>query len=266
MKTTHITCLLAATTLTLAHADRVNVAEDDASASSYNDGWNSDQNGGTGFRGWIHRSNSGDGEAGESHAGFFIGNVSDHPDLDNAAMRDKVFGMFANGVDYEAAVAFRTFDEPLQVGDAFSLMMESDEIVPKFDTDISDPGQVGFALRAGTASGEWSEFESDARLRFVIEEGNGNYQIHDGEDDPDSGVLVTPQGVAVTVLLVTPDTYDLEITDLGTGETTELAGRKLAGDADGALQSFAVFDIDGERADTYFNGFQVSRSAESIGR
>ncbi len=266
MKTPQLLCILASATISFAHADRVNVAEDDASASAYNDGWNSDQNGGTGFRGWIHRSNSGDGQSGDSHAGFFIGNVSDHPDLDHAAMRDKVFGMFANGVGYEAAVAFRTFDEPLQVGDAFSLLIEGDEIVPKFETDVSDPGQVGFTLRAGTGSEAWEEFDSEARFRFVIEEGNGNYQIFDGEDDSDSGVLVTPQGAAVTVLLVTADTYDLEITDLGTGETTKLPGRKLAGEAESPIQSFAIFDIDGERADVYFNGFQVSRSAESIGR
>ena len=244
--------------------DRINIAEDEASHSGYNGGWDSGKNAGTGFGAWLLQKEG--GVASDSHTGFFIAAAAAQPDLDNVAPVGKAFGMFANGVDFEVACAFRTFDAPLAVGDSFSLMMESTDFIKKFASDDSRPGVIGFSLRTGSASESWDDFQNGARFQFGFYEGEGNYQVYDGEDDHDTGVPSGNAGVSVTVTLVTPDTYDLEITSLDTKETKKLTGRKLGGDAGTPIESFAIYNQDGETGDAYFNGFQVSRPSGSVSR
>ena len=245
-------------------SDRINIAEDEASHSAYNGGWESGKSSGTGFGAWILRTFG--GVQADSHAGFFIANSSTQSDLDNAATGGKAFGMFANGVGFEVACAFRTLDAPLAVGDSFSLLMECSHVIKKFATDDPRPGVIGFSLRTGSASDSWDDFQSGARMQFGFYEGEDNYQVYDGQEDHDTGVPFNDKGVSVTVTLVSPDTYDLEITQLDTKETKKLAGRKLAGDAGSAIESFAIYNQDGETGDAYFNGFQVSRLATSLPR
>jgi len=257
--------LSAALGLSSAHsADRINIAEDEATHSAYNGGWESGKNSGTGFGAWLLQSSS--SVKADSHSGYFIATATAQGDMDTVAPAGKAFGMFANGVDFEVACAFRTFDAPLAVGDSFSLLMECSDFVKKFDTDDSRPGVIGFSLRTGSAAESWDDLQNGARLQFGFYQGESNYQVYDGEEDHDTGVPVTPTGISVTVTLVSPDTYDLEITQLDTKETKKLPGRKLAGDAGSPLESFAVYNQDGETGDAYFNGFQVSRLAESLSR
>lgn len=245
-------------------ADVINLAEDEASHSAYNGGWESGKNSGTGFGAWLFQSAG--GVQSDSHSGFFIAQGSSQGDIDNVGLGGKAFGMFANGVDFEVACAFRAFDAPLAAGDSFSLMMEVSDFIKKFDSDSSRPGLIGFSLRTGSASETWDDFQTGARMQFGFAEGESNYQVFDGEDDHDTGVPVTPTGVSVTVTLVSPDTYTLEITQLESKETKKLEGRKLAGDPGSPIESFAIFNQDGETGDAYFNGFQVSRRMDSIPR
>lgn len=213
-----------------------------------------------------HGTRSRIGNREDSHAGFFVAQKGNQPDLENVAIGEKAFGMFANGVDYEAACAFRTLDSPLAIGDSFSLMMETSEFVRKFASDDLRPGVIGFALRTGSASGSPDDTQAGARLQFGAYEGDGTYQVYDGESSPDTGVPTSTGGISVSVTLVSPDTYDLEITVLDTKETTKLAGRKLAGEAGSPIESFAVYNQDGETGDAYFNGFQVSRAGDTLTR
>ena len=257
-----VACVL--TLSTHSAADRINVAEDEASHSAYNAGWETGRNGGAGFGEWVLASQG--GSQPDSHAGFFVADIEDHPNLQGAAVSNRAFGLFANGVVYEAAVAFRTLASPLQVGDSFSLLFECDDFVTKFDSDDEKAGLVGFALRNGSASGHWTDYDKNARFRFGFAQGEGNYIVRDGESSHDTGVPLNPDGVAVTVTLTGPDTYDMEITLLNADETIRLEGRKLAGPAGTPIESFSVFNIDGEKEDVFFNGLQVSRSADSVGR
>lgn len=245
-------------------SDRINVAEDEASHSAYNGGWEAGKNSGTGFGAWIFQAAG--GVQADSHSGFFIADASGQGDIDNVGLGGKAFGMFANGVDFEVACAFRSFDAPLAVGDSFSLMMETSDFVKKFASDDPRPGLIGFSLRTGSAAETWDDFQAGARLMFGFYEGESNYQVYDGEDDHDTGVPVSATGVAVTVTLTSPDTYNLEITQLETKETKKLEGRKLSGDSGAPIESFAIYNQDGETGDAYFNGFQVSRAMESIPR
>jgi hypothetical protein len=244
--------------------DRVNVSEDDAAHSAYGGGWETGKNGGTGFGSWTLQSRGGVEQ--DSHSGFFVASVDGQGDIDGVGIAGRALGLFANGRSFEGAVAYRSLDAPLAFGDSFSLMMECSDFVRKFETDDSRPGSIGFSLRTGASSESCDDYLLGSRLQFGFYEGEANYQVHDGEDNPDTGVPVTDKGVAVTVTLVTPDTYDLEITALDTKETKKLAGRKLGGDAGMPIESFAIFNNDGETGDAYFNGFQVSRPASSIPR
>lgn len=243
----------------LVRAERINIAEDDTSHSSYDAGWSEGQNPGTGFGPWVLKV-GGMGPQ-DSHAGFFVGYTDRQGDLESIAVSSRALGIFANGVNYELAAAFRAFDAPLQPGDAFSLTMEGSDFYRKFETDDTQPGAVGFSLRTGHAAEMPEDFDTGARLKFGRFEGEQTFQVFDGEESSDTGVVVTDKGIAVTVVLKTPDTYDLEITTLENGQTVKLENRKLRGDPGAPLDSFAIFNVDGETGDAYFNSFQVSRQA-----
>lgn len=231
---------------------RVTAAEDDA--ASYHSGWSA-EGAGTGFGAWVLRTTG--GAEGESHAGHFIADATSHSDLGPLAPKGKAFGLYANGVGFESAAAFRPFKKALQSGETFSFLMKSGAIEKKFETDDAGTGSIGLTLRTGNGSESTDNYNSGGRFEFGFYEGQGNYQIYDGEENHDSGVARAEQGVSVTVKLVTEDTYDLEITNLGDKAVTKLAGRKWGGS--GAIESFCIFNRDGEKADAFFNGFQVGQ-------
>lgn len=252
--------LLALAVVTASAADRVKIAEDDAAHSGYGQGWNNGQNVGTGFAAWFLRSSGVLGQ--DSQAGFFIANEGNH-EPGGVALLGKTFAIFANGVGHEMCVAFRAFNAPLQTGDAFSLLMQGGTFRRKFESDAPRPGAIGFSLRSGVENADTSELATGERLRVANEQGEKNYQISDGLPDRDSGVPVNKSGVAIAVLLTGVDSYDLEITELDSKKTHRLPGRKLAGTSRAAIESFTVFNIDGEDGDAGFNGFQVTRDLVS---
>jgi len=246
----------------MAQADpRVNVAEDDASIGAYNSGWNSGSNGGTGFGAWVLQQAT--LENSESYAGFFVANTSSNSIPAKLITGDKAFGMFANGHGFENASAFRPFDKALVVGDSFSFLMATGPIEAKSGNDDPRPGAIGVTVRSGQASTSSDDFKSGARFEFGHYEGEANYRIHDGEAETDSGIPVSESGVTITMTPVTGDTYDLEVTTLHDGKTKKFPIRRLGGEVGTPLDSFCIFDRDGEKNDAFFNGFQVSRPAEN---
>jgi hypothetical protein len=256
--------LLAGSVSIVSAGDRMTIAEDEASHGAYNGGWNAGQVSGSGFGPWEFRSAI--GSETESFAGIFVAHAGVQPDMDGVARNGKAFGLFANGVDFETAVAFRPFNQPMEPSDAFSFIMEVNHFLPKFERDDPRLGSIGLALRSETSSETWDEYDVGARFQFGFFQGEENYQVLDGEDSSNTGIPVEPNGVSVSVHLLTPDTYDLEITQLSTGQTTVLPNRRLGGDAGAPLMSFVIFNLDGETGDAYFNGFQISRPAGADGR
>jgi hypothetical protein len=245
--------------------ERINLAEDEASHSAYNGGWNNGSNSaGSGFGGW-QLATSGKGQT-DSHAGHVIVKQGAGSEVDHAAIRNRAFALYANGTGFESAVAFRHFNEPLAPGDSFSLLMESGVFEPKFQTDDPRPGWVGFALRSGTAAGQTDDYLKGSRFEFGVRQGQPHYFISDGGSDTDTGVPVNPSGVAVTVTLVSADSFDLEITALDTRVTKKFSGRRFAGPKGAKIESFSIANQDGEKGDAYFNGFQVSRLTDPVPR
>lgn len=246
--------------LPAAAKEQVPVADDNASQGAYGGGWGDGSNGGNGFGPWTIRAVN-NNKTGESHAGAFIADTEANADLVNVGINKKAFGLFANGVVYEQAVAFRAFAKPLAPGMSFSFLFKHGEIVKKFDHDDPAPGSAGVVLRTGNTNGSADDYNKGSRVEFGMYEGQGNYQIFDGEKKQDTGIPTSDGGLSVTITLVTADTYDLEVTKLDGKKTITIKGRKLGGTAGAAIESFCIFNRDGEKNDIFFNGFQVSRDA-----
>lgn len=240
------------------HAESTVIAEDDASQSAYGGQWDNSKNGGNGFNNW---SLTTEGNDNERHSGFFIANTKDNQDLNGIVKNDKAFGLFANGPGFEQAVGYRAFNKPLQAGDSFSFMMDNGTFEKKFDKDDLTPGSIGLTLRTSNSNSSVADYNKDAVFEFGYYNGKDNYQIYDGSgaDRVDSGVPFNDAGVSVTVTITGPDTYDLEIQTLNDKKVTKLPGRKLS--SAGSIQSFAIFDRNGEKSDAFFNQFQVARAA-----
>lgn len=239
------------------HGGSTVVAEDDASQSAYGGQWDNSKNGGTGFGSWTLTT---EGNDSDSHSGFFIADTKNNPDMNGIAKNDKAFGLFANGPGFEQAVGYRSFEKPLQTGDSFSFMMQNGIFEKKFDKDDPTPGSIGLTLRSGAANSSVADYNKDAMFEFGYYNGKDNYQIYDGSgsDKVDSGVAFTDAGILVTVTITGSDTYDLEIQTLKGKNITKLSGRKFSGSG-GSIQSFAIFDRNGEKYDAFFNQFRVVR-------
>ena len=239
----------------LAHGgEPVPVAQDDATQPAYSGGWTNASNGGSGFAGWNFQTLSG---TGDSYAGFYIVSASDHPDLKGAAKDGKAFALFANGVNFESATAFRAFTTPLAVGQSVSVTWQTGVFEKKFDVDSDIQGSVGIALRTGTAASGIDDYNVGARFEFGTYKDVANYQVYDGQEDHDTGVPFSDGGVRLKFTLTAPDLYDLEITTLADQKTTTLSGRKLAGAAGGSINSLCLFDRNWEKNDAYFNDLEV---------
>src|SRR3954468_15354785 len=221
-------------TTTVSRGENTVVAEDDAGQSAYGTAWDNTKNGGTGFSAWTLTI---EGNDNDRHAGFFIASSSTSTDLNGIAKDGKAFGLYANGLGFEQAVAYRSFEKPLQPGDSFSFMMENGQFETKFGKDDPTPGSIGVVLRSGTASSSVADYNKDALFEFGHYQEKPNYQIYDGSgaDKTDSGVPFTDSGVSVTVTITGTDTYDLEIQTLSDKKITKLPERKLSNNG-GSIQ------------------------------
>jgi hypothetical protein len=233
------------------------IAEDDASESAYGGGWDNSKNGGHGFTNWAQTTEAmGD----KSYAGFYLADPGQNPTLKGIAKNGKAFGLFANGVAFEQAVAYRGFEKPLQVGDSFSFMMENGIFEKKFDQDAPNLGSIGVTLRTGNANSSVADYNKDVIFEFGYYQGKTNYQIYDGTENTDSGVPLADGGVSVSVTITGGDTYDLEIQTMKDKKLIKLPGRKLKSSS--PIQSFAIFDRNGEKYDAFFNQFQITHESK----
>ena len=239
--------------------DRRVLAEDDASNTAYKDAWTS-SGAGLGFRDWTLRTLK--AQSGESNAGFFIAEKSRNNELSGVAIRDKAFGLYANGHGFEIAAAFRALKKPLAVGQTFSFLLKHGAFEKKFAQDDPAKGSIGITLRTGNACETVADYNKAARFEFGCYDGSPTYRIFDGETEHDTGIVLTAGGLSVSLTLVTADTYDLEVTTLADKKTTVFPGRKLGGTVGGKIESFCAFDRNGEKSDAYFNGFQITGEIE----
>ncbi len=226
--------------------------KDDAGQGIYSGGWN-EPGGGTGFGDWKFQENHG---ATDSYAGHFLADTGTNPEAASIAPGSKAFGLYANGPEFEVATASRAFSTALKSGDTFSFQMANPVIEQKGASDNPGAGAIGLTLRNGNASDGPDDYNKGSRFEIINLKGEANYQVYDGETTHDTGVAYSDKGITVTIKLTGADTYNLEITRLADNKTTKLNARKLG--ASGAVESFCVFNRNGEKADGFFNNFQVS--------
>ncbi len=236
----------------LAHAkEPAPTAKDDATQSAYGGGWN-ESGGGNGFGNWKFQEYHGPSD---SYAGHFLAESGNNPEIGPVATGGKAFGLYANGSEFETAAAFRSFSSSLQAGDKFSFQMTNPAIEQKGASDNPGAGAIGMTLRNGNAADAPDDYNKGARFEIINLKGQGNYQVYDGDSGHDTGVAYSDKGITVTITLTSVDTYDLEITTLSNNKTTTLSGRRFGGS--GNIESFCIFDRNGEKADGFFNNFQV---------
>src|SRR5580658_582629 len=107
-----VACLLLSFMLVLAGPGRARaqiVAQD--KAANYTSGWSNGANGGSGFLAWILQDDN-NTPASDDYSGFFL-STSGSSAVDTSA---KSFGLYANGPDYNEAVAWRGLGAAVAVG------------------------------------------------------------------------------------------------------------------------------------------------------
>jgi hypothetical protein len=242
-------------------------ARDWANQPTYDDAWQSGDNGGEFLYPWALRTSSTD----TSLNGFFIGTSKLNGTGGGAGIDscDEAFGLYArNG---NAAVAFRRFyaygaPDVLHAGDTLRLRMDTGWIEGD-GSGAGVDGSVGFVLRAGNADTAVSDYNVGARFELVFIGGYANYRIVDATGERDTGMPHTSDGLDVVFTLTGTDTYAVTLTRLSDGFSVTLTGTLdgTAGSAIGSVALFNRFAGTGTAYDTFFNALQVYAAADADG-
>ncbi len=244
----------------LAYNSGLNSGTDTTLNTDYDFGWFAGTGDiGTGFGPWEFANNV---SSPSGFAGFFM-QSSPGNGVDNVgqptAQDGSAWAMFSNKGDLmDSATAFRTFDNSLAAaGDSFSVAFENGF--------IDSGGKLGFTLRNGNTTALTDDYDTDARMQFFFEGGDGNFTLIDGDGELDTGVGFTFFGVEVTVTLTGADTYDLDILRYAEADDpapvlTSITGRTLAGI--GSIDSLALFNRDSfNQSDLFFNRLGIITDA-----
>ncbi|MCB1069861.1 MAG: hypothetical protein H7A43_05540 [Verrucomicrobia bacterium] len=157
------------------------IASDKATDAVYADGWQSGDNGGSGFDEWMLISNG-------VNAGHTIVSNTFFNNLDSV---QKAWTLWAHSGS--EANAYRAFPRPLRSGDTVQVMFENSWI----DTG----GAVGVALENP---------DGESLLEFYFQAGSLNYTIRDATGIRDSGIEGTGSGFPLSMTRTDGNGYELE--------------------------------------------------------
>lgn len=225
--------------LLLTSAVLAQVPNDNASNSAYTDGWQTGDNGGSGFGAWTL--------SGGTSAGLLIGNSKNNGDGDGNndgdinSTGDKAWGLYANSG--QTASAVRSFNSALSVGQSFSLQMDNGW--------IENGGTVGFGLQ--NASG-------DNRFEFFFVGGASKYQRNDAGGVQNTTLDFTDGGLTIVFQLTGVNSYTATVTaryDSGTTQTDTFSGTLLNS---GSIERLRLFNANAgpnSQRDAFFNNIAV---------
>ena len=238
MNTTHSSKLIAACLATIGlfafitSAQAASIAFDAANDSEYDDGWQTGDNGGSGFGPWeltINPSNP-------STGGHFIGDSANNGGAPSGHINTagESFGLYANS----GAISFttRSFDGgPLAAGQTFSIDMDNGF--------IQDGGNVAFGL---------ADDEFSASLTFGFLGGDTFYKVFDSAGTTSTTVPFTDDGLSIDITLGAANTYTLSVNNViaATG-TLDFPDPQYF-----ILENFTAGS--GGSNDAYFNSFAVT--------
>ncbi|MCB0269171.1 MAG: hypothetical protein KDH95_13490, partial [Calditrichaeota bacterium] len=173
-------------------------AADDANDATYNDGWQSGDNGGSGFGAWTLSPNPNN-----DFAGFFIGSSkvngngdsNNDNDINTGVNFDEAWALYAK--PFNNSEAYRSLNSPLSVGQRFSIDMDNGF--------IESGAEVGFELRNTT---------SESLLRFYFKGGESVYKIEELSGTVSTSQGFTNEGLRIEIILTSTSNYRLVLTDL----------------------------------------------------
>ena len=157
------------------------VAADSATNAIYGDGWDTGDDGGSGFGGWVLEEGV--------NSGHFRATAGANTNMDIAAV---AWGFWANSDD--TASANRFLDAPMVTGGTFEL---------KFENNWIDTGKS-----AGVA---WRNGAGEYLLEFMFIGGGSAYVVNDSTNGRSTGVSWTGSGVTLKLELTATNTYRLTI-------------------------------------------------------
>lgn len=214
---------------------------DIASNSPYNDGWQTNDNGGNNFGTWTLSTTN-------ANAGHFPGSSANNGD-GNGDINTSGFslGMYANSG--ATANAVRTFLTSLIPGTVFSLKMDNGY--------LDNNGTVGFGLQNSSGNN---------LLEFYFRGGQSFYQYNDLNNEQNTTLGFTDDGLTIQITLLTSTTYQLAVTRNGGGSftTTGTLKNPSGGQAIAQFRLFNAFAGSGNQRDAFFNSFSVCYPATLI--
>ncbi len=213
------TILLSAAALLAAfHVQASLIANDDAGQAAYSGGFLNGTDGGTGFQPWTLSFTGG--------GGSYIGGTG---------LGAGSFGIYASGGAGTGAVAGRSFDAALNVGDEFSIELGH--------TTIQGGGEVGISLFSG------------ANYRFNMKSQGGDWMLNDGGGDFTTGLTYSPntpvtfrftRGAAANgysvVIIQGANTYN-GLNYTGTSGTMDISRVDLYSNAQGGGENFGFNNL-----------------------
>ena len=155
------------------------LAQDHAGNAPYGDGWQTGENGGSGFGPWTLVATG--------NAGHWRATQSANPNL---AVAPTAWGLWANGTGL--AEAIRPLANPLRPGATLRLKFENGW--------VENDSSVGFALR--NAAGAFT-------AEFMFAGGDSHYRLNDAFENRPSHVAWTEDGLDLAIDLTSPSTYRL---------------------------------------------------------
>jgi hypothetical protein len=206
------------------------IASDDASATAYNDGWQTNDNGGSGFGAWTLSTGSG--------ASASIG--SSGSNINTTGPKSWQL----NSSSTTAAAGVRPFNSSLQIGWNFSIDMDTGGFQ-------GTGGTVGFQLRNSTGSN---------LMEFYAAEGQANYTLNatsvSGTPEP-----VVTTGLRLTFRLTDANSFILTVDRLanGVGVDNTLTADLLA-NANQTISGLRIFALDTENGslrNQFFNSISI---------
>lgn len=172
------------------------IAFDGANDAAYDDGWQSGDNGGSGFGPWTLDTQLRNPASG----GLFIGDSASNgnPPSGDINTGGEAFGLYANSSPSDTAFAIRSFTGgALAAGQTFSIDMDNGL--------VGAGSQVGFSLVNGSGN---------ACLSFRILGGEATYQVVDSSIIRPTLVPVTDDGLSIDVMLGAGSSYTLSVNDV----------------------------------------------------
>lgn len=239
-----------------AMASAATIASDNAANSPYSDGWQTGDNGGTGWGGGWTLDLNGDG----SQTGHFVGDSTTNGDGDTTSptgdinTSGKAWAMYANGG--KTAGAARPLNGALTVGQSISLNMDNGWI--DSPTDLFGLGTVGFSLRNSSGENVWE---------FFFKGGDSTYTVNAGSATGGTLPGFTDEGLSINFTLTSATTYSADVAVLG-GTPVTVTGNLFAPTNGTAISDIRLFNYNGGSGgphNAFFNNLSVVPEPASLG-